>query len=271
MRKFFICMFSTFILTVTLLGCSSAAKEPTVLTDTDFIVNLGKALEARWTWTDSAENSDEVIEEMSASEYQNYLTKCVTSETDVLQSYENYVFEDEELAKLAKQYFFALELQKEGVQYARTNNYLDYDQTFNLGYNYRVVLINEFYTNFGLKVSDKYKTKLDDFIALNNTAKKSIAIQEFVNSLSETLSYTKDEEKSNEYSTYYKAIIENTTDYTIDSLAIEIDFLDASGVVINQSSDYLQNLTAGKKIESSILVEDENFESMEFTITAYNN
>ncbi|MCF0149317.1 MAG: hypothetical protein HUJ77_13095 [Clostridium sp.] len=271
MKRKYTCIFSIFILTISLFGCSSAAKEPKVLTDTDFIVNMGKALEARWKFVDSSESSSEVIEKMSTSEYQSYLTKCVTAETDILKSYDDYVFENEDLAKLAKQYFFALELQKEGVKYARTNNYLDYEQTFDLGYNYRVVLVNDLYENFDLKVNEKYSKNLNDFIALSSTSKKFISIQEFVNSLSETLSYTKDEEKSNEYSTYYKAIIENTTDYTIDSLTIEIDFLDASGVVINQTSDHLKNLTAGKKIESSILIKNENFESMEFTITAYNN
>ena len=43
------------------------------------------------------------------------------------------------------------------------------------------------------------------------------------------------------------------TEYTIDALQIQINFLDSSGVVIDQGNDFLNNFAAGAKVQSSIM------------------
>lgn len=94
-------------------------------------------------------------------------------------------------------------------------------QTWSLGYDYRVVALVELYNNHGFTVNEKYKSEIEDFVSVNSQAKEDIAIQDFVDDLSENINYSKDEENSDEWSTYYTAIIENTTEYPIDSLALE--------------------------------------------------
>ena len=73
------------------------------------------------------------------------------------------------------------------------------------------------------------------------------------------------------WTTYYKTVIENTTDYEITNLEIDVDFLDASGVVIAQTSDYLQNIQPGAKVQSKLMYSnnDGKFETMQYKVTAY--
>lgn len=283
MKKGIIYLLLSLTLAVSLCGCGSTSGsssteanvsvEDEKKTDADFIVNLGKGLEARWTLTDSEEYSSEALEKMSLAEYQKADTLFVNAELDAIGDLSEYEFEDQELKQLAETYMRGLELQKEGIQYQGTTEYTKQRQTWELGYNYRAVCMTDLYNEYGLTVDEKFQDDLDNFVAQSSTAKKSIAVQEYVDELPNQVEYIKDEEKSDEWSTYYKAVIENTTDYEIDSLEIEIDFLDASGVVIYQTSDYLNNIKAGGKVQSSVYYDSSvgDFESMELRFTAYNN
>ena len=283
MKKGIIFLLLSLTLAVSLCGCGSTSGsssteanvsvEDEKKTDADFIVNLGKGLEARWTLTDSEEYSSEALEKMSLAEYQKADTLFVNAELDAIGDLSEYEFEDQELKQLAETYMRGLELQKEGIQYRGTTEYTKQQQTWELGYNYRAVCMTDLYNEYGLTVDEKFQDVLDDFVAQSSTAKKTIAVQEYVDELPNQVEYIKDEEKSDEWSTYYKAVIENTTDYEIDSLEIEIDFLDASGVVIYQTSDYLNNIKAGGKVQSSVYYDSSvgDFESMELRFTAYNN
>ena len=285
MKKGIVYLLLSVVLATSICGCgststsnssntqTSVSAENEKKSDADFIVNLGKGLEARWTLTDSEEYNSEALETMSLAEYQKADTLFVNAELDAIGDLDEYEFEDQDLKKLAETYMMGLELQKEGIQYQGTTEYTKQQQTWDLGYNYRAVCMTDLYNEYGLTVDEKFKNNLDDFVAESLTAKKSIAVQEYVDELPSKVEYVKDEEKSDDWSTYYKAVIENTTEYEIDSLEIEIDFLDASGVVIYQTSDSLKNIKAGGKVQSSIYYDSSegDFKSMELRFTAYND
>lgn len=264
MKKIIIGILFTGMLLFALVGCGGTeSDENTVLTDEDFISNLGKGLEDRW------DISQKDTSMMSISESQENISKCINAEEDALLSMDRYTFEDKALEELAQQYFDALDLQREGIQYAGTEQYTEYQQTFELGYYYRIVIINDLSENFGLTVGSKYQSTLDDMLAEYNFALETVSTQEYVNELMTTLNYTKDEEKSDDYSTYYSAVIENTTDFTIDSLEINLSFLDSEGVTIYQTTDYINDFKAGDKYRSSLYVDVDTFDHIEYKVTAY--
>ena len=256
------------IATTFLVGCSSGQKEEGPPSDKDFILNVSKGLEARWELTDNIDTDG-----MSPSEEQNAYAKFLKAEKDAVGQKSQYEIKDENLKKLVDQYYTGLELQEDGIQYQGTDDYTNQEKTWVLGYNYRTLVIYKLEKDYGLTVNSKYQNTLDDFLAQYSVAKKSVTIQEYVDDLQDSIQYTKDEEKSDEYATYYKAIVENPTEYTIDSVQIQLDFLDGSGVVLYQGNDYLQNLAPGAKYESSIFYETEKGEpsSMKPTITVYYN
>ncbi len=268
-----------YVLTLALLtSCASPASdasnvEEEPLTDVDFIVNLGKGLEARWALADSEDYNDDALASMSLSEFQNAYALFVNAELDSIGNLEDYQFEDPILQGLAEKYVQGLNLQKEGVKYQGTDQYSEIDNTWSLGYNYRAVCIRDLYNDYGLTVKEDYQQYLNDFVSESTSAEKELAIRDFVDNLSNELVYNKDESKSNEWSSYYTTVIENTTNYEISSLSIDIDFIDASGVIIYQAFDSIQNLQPGSKAQSSVYYDPDNgdFASMQFHVSAYTN
>lgn len=251
-----------------LAGCSSEPKKEGPPSDKDFILNVSKGLEARW---ELADNED--TDSYSSAELQKAYTKFLKAETDAVGKESKYKFKDKDLKKVADTYYKGLKLQEEGIQYAGTDDYTNQAKTWELGYNYRALAIHGFEKDYGLTVSSKYKSDLDNFLSQYSVAKKEVAIQEFVDNLQESIQYTKDESQSDEYTTYYSTIIENTTEYTIDSLSIQLDFLDGSGVILYQGDDYVSNLAAGSKIQSTVYYDAEKGEpsTLKPIITVYYN
>ena len=254
MKKVMTLLFLLAMMALCMAGCGTE-KEETVPTDTDFIDNLQKAVEARWALNQSSQYNETAMSGMSVSEQQKAYTLFVDTELEKIGNLDDYDFQDASIKELAETYVKGLNLQKEGVQYQGTEKYTEQSQTWGLGYDYRVVALVELYNNHGFTVNEKYKSEIEDF----------------VDDLSENINYSKDEENSDEWSTYYTAIIENTTEYPIDSLALDISFVDKDGVVVYQTSDYLQNIKAGSKVRSSVYYDSTagDFETIECTPTVY--
>ena len=254
MKKVMTLLFLLAMMALCMAGCGTE-KEETVPTDTDFIDNLQKAVEARWALNQSSQYNETAMSGMSVSEQQKAYTLFVDTELEKIGNLDDYDFQDASIKELAETYVKGLNLQKEGVQYQGTEKYTELSQTWDLGYDYRVVALVELYNNHGFTVNEKYKSEIEDF----------------VDDLSENINYSKDEENSDEWSTYYTAIIENTTEYPIDSLALDISFVDKDGVVVYQTSDYLQNIKAGSKVRSSVYYDSTagDFETIECTPTVY--
>lgn len=245
--KLFNKILSAVVASTLLFGCSSNDENKTP-GDKEFILNVEKALEDRWDVADETDANN-----LSGAKQQRAFEKAIKVEYDAIGKLSKYEFEDKDLKKAAEIYMKGLDLQKEGVQYVGTDDYNNQNKTWILGMNYRIVSLKTFEKDFGLTVGSKYKEDFDDMLAQYSVAKKEVAIQEFVNDLQSKITYTKDEAKSDECTTYYTTVIENTTEYTIDSLQIQIDFLDESGVVIEQEADYLQNIAAESKVQSSVM------------------
>lgn len=251
-----------------LAGCSSSPQEKGPPSDQEFLENVTKALEARWKLTDQTDTSS-----MSTSDLQKADQQFLDAETDVLGDKDQYEFKDTDLKDLADTYYKGLDLQKEGIQYQGTDDYTNQQKTWQLGYNYRIVAIHDLVEDYEIKVNSQYKATMDDMLAEYEVAKKNVAIQEYVNHLQDTLQYAKDDAKSDEYNTIYTAVIENTTEYTIDSLQIQLDFLDGSDVVLYQGYDSLSQIKPGAKVQSTIYYDVQKGEPAKVNpiITVYTN
>ncbi len=165
-----------FVLAMTLVGCSTSAQdetpeeEPQTLTDADFLANLSKGLEARWALTTGEYNPD-VVDLMSDEEVRETYDMFVDTEIEAIGDFSAYVFEDEKLAKYAEMYRKALGLQKQGIQYKRTDKVLQHSQTWDLGYCYRVVCVCELDQEGKLDIDPQYQATLDGFYDVYNEDK----------------------------------------------------------------------------------------------------
>ena len=213
------------------------------LKDIDFIVNVSKGLESRWKITDNDAEWDSKTH--TSEEVQNHYKTVVESELDTIGELSQYTFENKALETLAIEYVSALQQQYEAAGLFTSTE--SSNEEWETGYARRVLCLSEFFKNYGATVNDKYK---DVVIEMTDqelpNAKKYIAIQGWLNDL-KSVEFKLDEEESNDYIKYYKGLIENTSGYPINSLSIHVDLLDEAGVVVEQYTDYLNNLTSGQK------------------------
>lgn len=263
-----------------LSGCAPGQSEPETaepveetaqleeddrLSDEDFVAAAGRALEARWDV--AAEYTAEELADMTASEYQAYLLECVSAEQESLGSVTDYLFHDTDLADVVARYYYALELQRSGAVYARTDSLTEYNDTWVLGYYNRVSAVYDLHSRFGLQVDERYEPALAEFIAPWYTAKKQAAFREFETVLPGLLHYELDAERSRGEELYYSAVFENTTGYTIGSITILVNCYDADGVVTLQTSDRAANLKPGESYRSTINTGEVEFTGMECFVT----
>lgn len=76
MKKVMTLLFLLAMMALCMAGCGTE-KEETVPTDTDFIDNLQKAVEARWALNQSSQYNETAISGMSVSEQQKAYTLFV--------------------------------------------------------------------------------------------------------------------------------------------------------------------------------------------------
>lgn len=227
-------------------------KDSEKLTDADFVLNVSKGLEARWKISDqndavTKEYTDK-NEQVPVSMNQKMYSENVNAEYDALGSFDDYTFSDSDLKELAENYFWALDQQKNGVQYLGVDD-AKYNDTFMRGYYYRVKYICDLYNNYGMTVDDSYQSIMDEMIANNVFATEYVAVVTWIGATQENITFTQNEEYDSTTYKEYKAIIENTTDYDLTSVSVQIDILDESGIVVDQYTEYIDNFRTGSKYE----------------------
>lgn len=158
-KRLLICTAILSIMAIVICGCGSTkqAEKSTEETyaDKDFMKDLAAGLEARWS-----------IEEPEYTEgddtHKDYYTKLVDAEYDKVSPYLDKKFKDSTLQQKAINYINMIKQQKEALKYLQVN-YDKYDKLWGEAYDERSKLIVDFIDNYGLTVSDKYKSTLDDF------------------------------------------------------------------------------------------------------------
>ncbi len=215
-----------------LVSCSSSSSGEPHYSDQDFIKSVSKGLEARWKLQESQEDS-------SATES---MREAVQTELSAVEEYKSATFEDSVLQEKALKYINVLNDCLENVEYYNaTTGWEKWDEV----YNERTIIIKDFVDNYGLKVSDKYQSSLDELVANGKTAGAQAAQKEQIEKLVNSLEF---ELKENDYGwKTYEATLENTTDYDITTLSLDISLLDAEGVIVETTYADVDNVSKGQK------------------------
>ena len=158
-KSLLICTVILSVMAMVICGCGSTkqAEKSTEETyaDEDFMKDLAAGLKARWS-----------IEEPEYTEgddtHKDYYTKLVDAEYDKVSPYLDKKFKDSTLQQKAINYINMIKQQKEALKYMQVN-YDKYSELWGEAYDERSKLIVDFMENYGLTVSDKYKSFLDDF------------------------------------------------------------------------------------------------------------
>ena len=244
-KSFISLLLITLLLIGTFSACSSSGGgEKTA--DKDFIKSVGKGLDARWNIQYAKGDDDE---DLPIEDFR----KAVQAEYDAVEGYKSASFEDSVLQEKALKYINIMNECLENIEYAYAENeeYLKWSDL----YDQRTVLIKDFADNYDLKVSDKNKKYLDELVADGKAAGAQAKQKEAVEGLVKNLEF---ELVENDYGwKTYEAILDNTTDYDIISLDLDISLLDSEGVIVKTEYSNVENVSKGQKAKVEFNTEAE--------------
>ena len=237
-----------------LSGCSSSSSDDEVkYADQDFIKSMQKGLEARWALTNKAPDGPGTIEEM-----QSY----IQAELDQVEQYGSATFEDTKLQEKALKYINVLKDSYENAGYSLSDK--DYDK-WQEYIDERAVLIKDFADNYGLTVSDQYQANFDEFLANGEAVNTRSEQEKAVKKLVKKLDFKVVEDDGYGWKTY-EAILDNTTEYEIKDLSLEINLLDEDGIIIDTMYTDANNVAKGQKAKMSFET-DKSFKKLKKIIS----
>ena len=240
MRKLITMSVVAFVLAFACAGCSgsgqvsASSSSEEQYADQQFITDLARALEARWAITDIQDD---------AEDERTRRTKAVDAELDILSDYSSAKFEDSALQEKVVGYINALKAQKDSLDYYAVDSE-KYNDDWEKAYDTRTQLLKSFVNDYGLEVSDKHANTLKDLITNATLVDEQNAQQAAVDALCAAMVFAPG---GDEFGHEYVAVVENTSGIAFDSFVININLLDADGVVIDSIGDSVNNWEPGQK------------------------
>lgn len=239
-------------------SCTSNNESEPKMSDTDFIQSMSKALENRWAMsTKDEENGKDVTVEM--------MNKYIQAELDELTPYETAQFEDTKLQEKAIRYINCLKDSKEHIEYYFSDNYEENEKWYDI-YNTRSVLIKDFVENYGLTVSKKYQNTLNEFLTNGKSVESQEDKEKAMKKLVDSLEFK--QVKDDGYWKTYQATLNNTSEYDIKYVSIDISLLDKNGTIIGTEYANAENVSKGKKALLEFNT-DEEFSKIEMILDYY--
>lgn len=228
-----------FITCCLLTSCSSTTKsEEHQISDVDYIVNLGCGLEKRW---DISLNEDEdQLTQMSLDDFKAETKSMPLAEMETIGDLSTYNFENEELKELAYKYNEAL-----NVQIKCTDEFTENERNddWSKGYFQRAIILSQLFREYGLTVDEKYKEVAKEFKDDNEL--KDYYINLWIYDISDSIEFNVEDNTVS--CKTYKAVINNTTDYSISDMEFTMKIFDRNGVILDTFSDTLNNVEPGEK------------------------
>lgn len=217
--------------------------------DEDFMKDLAAGLEKRW----SIEEPEQYTE--GDDTHKEYYTKLVDAEYDKVTPYLDKKFKDSTLQQKAISYINMIKQQKEALKYLQVD-YDKYNKLWEEAYNERSKLIVDFVKNYGLTVSDEYKSDLDNFEVNAQEVEEKETKDNQVNEIMNHMNFKKN--KSNSYDwKEYNTTVENTSDIDFESFMVNVNLLDKEGVIVESTTVYVNNWKKGTKTKFTFSTDKE--------------
>lgn len=215
---------------------------------------MQKGLESRWDITD---NADYVTDD----EMKETLGSAVKAELDSVEKYKDEKFEDSALQELVLKYINTLKAQEESLDYVSADPD-KFNTDWQSAYEERTQMIDTFYNDYDLKVSEKYESDLEELLTKSKLVTEEANTKETIEKWIDSFAFT---EVSDEYGfKTYEAVVENTTGVDFDYISLSINLIDAEGVTLETTYASIDNVTNGAKVKFEFTT-DAEFSSTEIT------
>lgn len=242
------------LVSMLVLGACSKSSEPKYY-DKDFMSSLEKGLESRWVFADKEEDT----------ENKEFYTTATKKELEQVKKYEDLKFKDSKLKEAAISYINEL---KNGLKVAKTYGSDSFYDNWEKHYDSRtskLITINDIKK---IEVSEKKQSILDELLASGKEVISAEKNKDTLTSFLKSITFAKDETRSNEFSSYYTATVENTTGLNIENLNLSFKLIDDNGVTVDTPVEYVENWNAGEKRQLEFWT-DKQFSKTEITMDEY--
>lgn len=244
MKKYIILVLGL-VMTLGLFSCGEKS------TDDKFLEDMASGLQERWDLNNADEDGELTYE-------------LVDAELNIISKYKEIEFKDKKLQELAVNYIAMLDQQKEALTYI-SSDVIKYDALWNEAYNERSKIIVEINEKYELPIDSAHKEDLKVLINDEKGVRASEKLEEQLNEILNSGEFSKTEG----YGSYECTLtVENTTDKDFSYFEVEINFLDAEGVVIESTLDNVNNWKAGTKMKFDFYV-DSDFDKYEVKVGYY--
>lgn len=247
-------------------GCSKQGKteetEPQYA-DKKFVTDMSLGLQERWKLSDADEQKegyDDIY--VDSKEYQDMMLRYIGAELDKIEKYSEEKFEDKKLQEMALKYINLLQKHKEICSYM-TVDYERYEEEFAPVYDERSKVIKTMVDNYGMTVDEKYQDTLNDFITNSQLVTEQENTVAAVENMLKGIQFQVVEDDGYGWKTY-QAVVENTTGIDFDNFSINVNLLNADGVIVETAYDQVSGFKAGAKVQFEFST-DKEFTSTEVT------
>ena len=195
------------------------------------------------------------------------LKKAINKELDEISEYKDKKFKDSKLQELAISYINEL---NNGLEIAKTYGSDSFETKWDEHIGKRTSLLSAIDKINSIPVQDK--DSLSELLAQGNEVKDNNAKKEAIENLVKNINFTVDNTKSNEYTKYYSATVENTTEYLIKDIYLTINLVNADGVTVGTQYVSANNWApSGKTLfEFSQFKGDNEFTTTQVSISSFN-
>ena len=256
-------------------GCSSnnnskneEKKEEIQYADDQFIKDMSKGLQARWTLNEQDENKEGYDQiDVQSSEYKDMMLSYVQAELDCIEKYKDEKFKDSQLQEKAISYINLLTKHKEICDYIPVDYYGKYLDEFQSIYNERSKIIEDMANNYGLTVEEKYQSNLDEFKTNSQLVQEQDALQNSITNILNNIQFQEVNDDGYGWKTY-QAVVENTSGKDFSEFSVNINLLNADGVIVETQYDQVSNFANGAKAQFEFMT-DKDFTSTQVTANWY--
>lgn len=245
-------------------GCGNDSKSKTTnsnkeeYADKAFLEDFKQGLYDRWDF-DGGDNKDDVPK---------YFKDSIDKELNRLSKYKDKKFKDLTLQEYAIKYINILKKSRELDDKDYNEYYISFNDNKSNGYYKlyveRTGLIKDIVKKYKVEFDSKHKDIYDKLVSDNSKAVKDAEKDSKIKAIVENLSFEKKDDN------YYEAIAENSSGYNISNLDLSINLLNSDGVVVDTTSDYIQNIENGQKFVVKIYTNSNTtFSSTKVEVTYY--
>lgn len=230
------------ILALFLFGCNKDQSQDEKFYDEQFIESLARGLDKRWEKAEEnkldEEDSLEALLNMTSQDYKNY----INIELDEINDYTDKKFESSELKELAISYINELNNGLEVADKFGSDSFFD---EWPKHYNNRTKILNDINNYQDIPVENK--DILNQLLAQGKDVEQKNKKQEEISQILNNITF--EQESENEYDNWkeYSAIVENTTDYNFENLALLIKLYDEDDVNVATEHAHIDHWLSGEK------------------------